>query len=92
MNKKLSFSIRIDNISPSHVHCSLFAAMILEEYDHAQATRAKAGDFVLTVAEFIPFIAHIKPPMILLSETIKDLDTPIAEYIINHSNYCVSGI
>ena len=68
--KKLSLSIRVDDINPAHVRLSVFSAMVLEEYAHDQVTRAKSGDLVLRVDEFGPFIDHIQPHIISLRDEV----------------------
>jgi len=62
--RKFSISVRIDNVNPAHVRLSIFSAMILEEYDHVQATRGKAGDLVLRCEEFVPFMEQLDPHLV----------------------------
>lgn len=62
--RKFSISVRIDSITPAHVRLSIFSAMILDEYDHKEATRARAGELCLRVDEFVPFIDQLTPHLI----------------------------
>jgi hypothetical protein len=64
IKKKFSLSVRVDSVTPAHVRLSIFSGMILEEYDHDQATRGKAGDLTLRVEEFGPFLDHVKPHIV----------------------------
>lgn len=65
---KLSLSYRIDAVSPSHVHFSVFCNMIPEEQGHTQGTRAKAGELVLTTAEMQPFLSQTKPNIVRFAD------------------------
>jgi hypothetical protein len=62
--RKFSFSIRVDKINPVHIHLSVFAAMILQEYEHNEATREKAGELTLRADEFAPFLDQVQPHMV----------------------------
>lgn len=64
MNRKLSYSVRIDRVSPSHIFLSVFTQMVPKEHDHVEVTRAKAGDLVLTNDEAGKFIKHTMPHII----------------------------
>ena len=70
--KKLSFSIRIDKVTPAHVYVSVFSNMIQEEYDHEQATRAKCGDLCFSVEEFSAWMGHVKPHLVLTVEAHRE--------------------
>jgi hypothetical protein len=71
--KKLSVSYRIENVSPAHIHFSIFANMIPSEQEHQNATRAKLGNAqCLRVEEFSPFATKTQPDLItFISEELK---------------------
>jgi hypothetical protein len=68
--RKFSLTVRIDHVTPAHVYLSLFCAMILNEYDHGQATRGKAGMITVRAEEFKPFLDHINPHLISVSDLV----------------------
>ncbi|MFA7100998.1 MAG: hypothetical protein WC196_04470 [Bacilli bacterium] len=77
---KLSLAYRIDAVSPSHVHFSVFCNLIPQEQDHTQGTRAKAGELVLTTAEMKPFLSQTKPNVVLFADTGLELHDKFVKY------------
>jgi hypothetical protein len=62
--KKLSYSVWIKGLSPSHVQLNLYLNMIPEEQDHIQATRALAGTLTLRNEELGPFLERTQPDFV----------------------------
>lgn len=58
---KLSVSVRIDRVTPAHVYCALFCAMVPVETENAHGMRGLAGSLVLRVDEFGPFLERVRP-------------------------------
>ena len=64
-DKKLSLSIRINRITPTHTSFQLFVNLIPQSQEHSQATRASTGnEQTLRNEEIIPFLKHIKPHLV----------------------------
>jgi len=80
VQRKLSIGLRIDSVSPSHVHFALFSAMVLVEYSHDQVTRGKSGDLCLSVDEFSVFADRLKPHIIITFRE-KELVGKLKEYV-----------
>ena len=71
--RKFSICLRIDKITPAHTYFSIFSAMILEEYEHRNVTRAKAGELCMRREEVVPFIEHLAPHILMFKdESIRD--------------------
>lgn len=79
MNKKLSFSVRIDRVTSSHTYVSIFSNMVLEEYDHEDVPRAHCGALTFTNEEVGPWINHIRPHLVLFKDL--DVENDYEEYI-----------
>lgn len=71
MNKKFSIGLRINSISPAHVHFKLFCNLIPEDQQHNEATRASiGGELCLRNEEFPHFVERLHPDVILFSSVV----------------------
>jgi len=63
-DKKLSYSLRIEDANGIHTSASMFTGMIPVEQDHAKATRGLAGKFTMRADEFDAFVLQTRPHII----------------------------
>lgn len=77
--KKLSFSVRIDRVTPAHTYISVFSNMVCTEYDHENVTRAKCGELTFSNEEFPSWLTHVNPHIVTFMDI--PVENDFVEYV-----------